>query len=174
MGARMNLYRPVVRELGQRLAHHRAARQLTRGALARRCGVPERHLAAIERGRADVRIITVIRICDVLNLMLSDLFRDSEVTPPRTSEVRIPSHLWQTIGDGTQSFLLLRDERVYRAGDRVTLVETMDGQDTGRWRIVELTYLLYGTSVGLAPGCVVASIAPARDAWVTAAPRRGA
>lgn len=161
--------RRALRELGWRLAHHRAARQMTRDQLAARAGVGAREVAAIERGRrSSVRYTVVMRLCGALDLSLVDLFAGEVARAPRLHDVVVAAPTWAMIDGGVQSFLLLRNAANYRAGDRAALIETLRGQETGRVSLVELTYLLYGETVGLAPGCVVASIQPARDAWTVA------
>jgi transcriptional regulator with XRE-family HTH domain len=161
--------RRALRELGWRLAHHRSARQMTRDRLAEQAGVGVRELAAIERGRrSDLRYTVVLRLCGALDISLADLFAAELARAPRMHDVPVPAATWAMIEAGVQSFLLLRNGANYRAGDRAALVETLRGRETGRVAVVELTYLLYGESVGLAPGCIVASIQPARDAWTVA------
>lgn len=163
--------RRALRELGWRLGHHRAARGMTREQLAARAGIGggAREVAVIERGRrSDLRYAAVLRLCGALDLSLADLFAAELAWSPRVHDVPTPAPTWAMIEGGVQPFLLLRNAANYRAGDRVALIETLRGRETGRVAVVELTYLLYGESVGLAPGCVVASIQPARDAWTVA------
>jgi transcriptional regulator with XRE-family HTH domain len=157
-----------MRELGWRLAHHRAAKGLTRHSLGKRAGLNPRAVAAVERGRADVRYATVLRLCDALGMPLSDLFGSQVAPAPRIHEMSMPARAWALVDDGVQPFLLLRDEANYRPGDRIALEETLHGVATGQTLVVEITYLAYGEEYHLAPGCVVAAIQPARDAWTVA------
>ena len=165
-----SFHRHQIRELGWRLAHHRSARGFTRRALAKRVGLAARTLAAIERGRANVRYETVLRLCDALDLPLRDVLLGELATAPRTHDVQLPALTWALVDNGVQPFLLLRNTANYRPGDRVALRESVTGDEAGRTLMLEITYLLYGDAVRLAPGCVVAAIQPARDAWTVSVP----
>jgi transcriptional regulator with XRE-family HTH domain len=168
--ASQRFHRHQIRELGWRLAHHRWAKGFTRRSLAKRVGLAARSLAAIERGRANVHYATVLRLCDALDLPLREILGGQLATAPRTHDVQLPAPTWGLVDDGVQPFLLLRNDANYRPGDRIALRETLDGDQAGRTLMLEITYLLYGDAVRLAPGCVVAAIQPARDAWTVTVP----
>lgn len=156
-----------LRELGWRAAHHRVARELDARSVAADAGLAEPELQAIERGEdPSLTYLTVVRLCRALDIALADLFTATSAEPPTVHELPVSAETFQLIADGTQQFVLARNGPNYRPGDRLHLVDTADGRPTGRDQTVDITYIAYGDSVGVAPGCVVMAVQPAALAWV--------
>ena len=58
----------ILRELGNRLAAARLARNLTQAALAQEAGVSKRTVERLESGEVATRLSGLVRICRALNL----------------------------------------------------------------------------------------------------------
>jgi len=74
----------ILRELGDRLAAARLARNLTQAALAEEAGVSKRTVERLESGEVASRLSALVRVCRVLGL-LGRL--DALVPPPALSPV---------------------------------------------------------------------------------------
>lgn len=62
------------REIGNRLYKVRKKRGLTQAEVAEKAGLSDRTYADIERGTVNMRVETVIRICQALQITPNDLF----------------------------------------------------------------------------------------------------
>ena len=67
--------------IGQRLQSVRVAKSITQAKLAERTGIPQSGLSNIERGKNDITVSTMIRICSALDVNPAELFQG-----------RIPGH----------------------------------------------------------------------------------
>jgi transcriptional regulator with XRE-family HTH domain len=74
----------VLRELGERLASVRLARDLTQAALAEEAGVSKRTIERLESGQVASRLSAFVRVCRVLGLV--DRL-ETLVPPPALSPV---------------------------------------------------------------------------------------
>lgn len=74
----------VLRELGQRLAAARLARNLTQAELAAEAGVSKRTLGRLEMGQAATQLSGFVRVCRALRLLdrLDALIPTSTTTSP--------------------------------------------------------------------------------------------
>jgi transcriptional regulator with XRE-family HTH domain len=74
----------VLRELGQRLAASRLARNLTQAELAAEAGVSKRTLGRLEMGQAATQLSGFVRVCRALRLLdrLDALIPTSTATSP--------------------------------------------------------------------------------------------
>jgi transcriptional regulator with XRE-family HTH domain len=59
----------ILRELGERLAAARLARDLTQAALAEEAGVSKRTIERLESGEVASRLSALVRVCRVLGLL---------------------------------------------------------------------------------------------------------
>jgi len=107
----------ILRELGDRLASARLAKNLTQAVLAREAGVSKRTIERLESGEVASRLSALVRVCRVLGLIerLDSLFPVAVPGPveqlklagrtrkraskPRHPATRRPRH-W-TWGDGS-------------------------------------------------------------------------
>lgn len=68
-----------IREIGNNLLYVRKRMGLTQAEVAERAGLSDRTYADIERGMANMRVETLLRICGVLRITPNDiLFRKEE------------------------------------------------------------------------------------------------
>lgn len=68
-----------IREIGNNLLYVRKRMGLTQAEVAERAGLSDRTYADIERGMANMRVETLLRICGVLRITPNDiLFREEE------------------------------------------------------------------------------------------------
>jgi transcriptional regulator with XRE-family HTH domain len=74
----------VLRELGERLASARLARDLTQAAVAEEAGVSKRTIERLESGQVASRLSAFVRVCRVLGLLER---LDALVPPPSLSPV---------------------------------------------------------------------------------------
>ena len=65
---------------GQTLQQARKEKGYTQEKLAELCGISPRHYQTIEAGKANPRMECFLRLCEILDLTLEDLF------PPETEE----------------------------------------------------------------------------------------
>jgi transcriptional regulator with XRE-family HTH domain len=63
---------------GRTLRRERAIRGLSQERLAARAGISPQHVSSIERAQKDVRLNTLIRLAEALDLSVSDLLRGAE------------------------------------------------------------------------------------------------
>ena len=68
-------------EIGNRLLMARKKARLTQAELAERAGLADRTYADIERGEANMRVETLLRICRVLKITPDDVLTRDEQTP---------------------------------------------------------------------------------------------
>jgi len=64
----------VQRSLGERIRELRKRYGWSQEELAERCGVHRTYMGHVERGMKNVSLTTVVRICEALDIRLSDLF----------------------------------------------------------------------------------------------------
>ena len=62
-----------LRQIGNRLLALRKDRGLTQAALAEKAGLADRTYADIERGTVNMRLTTLVKICEALNIRPNDL-----------------------------------------------------------------------------------------------------
>ena len=68
-----------IREIGNNLLHIRKSAGLTQAEVAERAGLSDRTYADIERGVANMRVETLLRICSVLRITPNDiLYREED------------------------------------------------------------------------------------------------
>jgi XRE family transcriptional regulator, aerobic/anaerobic benzoate catabolism transcriptional regulator len=85
---------PVLQRLGERVRNLRAARGMSRKALAQDAGVSERFLADLETGVGNASVLLLNRLADALALPLADIIGDSgEVRADLTLSVQLLSGL---------------------------------------------------------------------------------
>ena len=65
-----------LREIGNRLLTLRKDRGLTQAELAEKAGLADRTYADIERGTVNMRLMTLLQICDALNVLPNDVLYD--------------------------------------------------------------------------------------------------
>ena len=65
-----------LREIGNRLLTLRKDRGLTQAELAEKAGLADRTYADIERGTVNMRLMTLLPICDALNVLHDDVLYD--------------------------------------------------------------------------------------------------
>ena len=61
--------------IGQRLQSIRITKNITQADLAERTGIPQSGLSNIERGKNDITVSTMIRICSALGVNPAELFQ---------------------------------------------------------------------------------------------------
>ena len=61
--------------IGQRLQSIRVAKNITQATLVERTGIPQSGLSNIERGKNDITVSTMIRICFALDINPAELFQ---------------------------------------------------------------------------------------------------
>ena len=66
--------------IGQRIRNYRTAQNLSQEKLAELCGISPRHYQTIEAGKTNPRMECFLRLCEILDLKLEDLF------PPKDEE----------------------------------------------------------------------------------------
>ena len=87
----------------------------------------------------------------------------------RTHELKTWRPFWEAVADGRKRFEVRKNDRDYRTGDRLLLLETDSGAFTGRWQAVRVTFMLEDAAqFGVVPGYVVLGIEP--EAAQSAAP----
>ena len=62
-----------LRQIGNRLLALRKDRGLTQGELAEKAGLADRTYADIERGTVNMRLLTLVKICEALRVRPNDL-----------------------------------------------------------------------------------------------------
>ena len=68
-----------LRQIGNRLLALRKDRGLTQTELAEKAGLADRTYADIERGTVNMRLLTLLQICDALNVLPNDVLYDAQV-----------------------------------------------------------------------------------------------
>ena len=68
-----------LRQIGNRLLTLRKGKGLTQAELAERAGLADRTYADIERGTVNMRLTTLVKICEALNIRPNDLLLDSDI-----------------------------------------------------------------------------------------------
>lgn len=77
----------------------------------------------------------------------------------RFHELRTLPEYFLRVADGTKSFEVRRDDRIYAVGDRLWLREWSEDQGySGRDQWAVVTYILQGGQFGVEPGYVVLAI----------------
>jgi transcriptional regulator with XRE-family HTH domain len=73
----------ILKELGERLAGARLARNLTQAALAEQAGLSKRTVERLESGEVAARLSAFLRVCRVLDLLdrLDALLPEAQATP---------------------------------------------------------------------------------------------
>ena len=61
--------------IGQRLQSVRVTKNITQATLVERTGIPQSALSNIERGKNDITVSTLIRICSALDINPAELFQ---------------------------------------------------------------------------------------------------
>ena len=74
-----------------------------------------------------------------------------------THKLKCESEFYQVIKTGLQNFEFRKNDRGFKVGDDLILVETTDGIPTGQeLRALTVTYILYGGKFGLPEGyCIM-------------------
>lgn len=81
----------------------------------------------------------------------------------RVHQIRLAGNYYDLVASGTKTFELRKNDRGYRAGDHLELMEFKDGRNTGRMIKAEITYILEDYS-GLEDGyCIMAIAVRAAD-----------
>lgn len=159
--------RAALRELGWRLQHHCAARDVKPDALAEQVGLQPDDFALALVGLYDLPFSTLSAILDLLDLEWEHLYGTEFPHRRAVHELTLDSDAWHAIESGTQPFDIRRDVERYRAGDWLHLYEKVDTAWTGRVLTMEITYLLYLASVGLPPGYVAMALRPVETSRLT-------
>lgn len=68
----------MIEDIGRKIKDLRLAADLTQGELAERADLTDGFISQIERGRTSISIDSLKQILDVLNISLSDFFREKE------------------------------------------------------------------------------------------------
>jgi len=68
----------MIEDIGRKIKDLRLAADLTQGELAERADLTDGFISQIERGRTSISIDSLKQILDVLNISLSDFFREEE------------------------------------------------------------------------------------------------
>ncbi|MBQ7692774.1 MAG: helix-turn-helix transcriptional regulator [Oscillospiraceae bacterium] len=76
-----------IREIGNNLLHVRKRAGLTQAEVAERAGLSDRTYADIERGTANMRLETLLRICTVLRITPNDILHREEDSTSVCSEI---------------------------------------------------------------------------------------
>lgn len=66
-------------EIGERLLSVRRKKGMTQGEVAEKAGLSDRAYADIERGTANMRVETALKICKALNITPNDILIDEEI-----------------------------------------------------------------------------------------------
>lgn len=66
-------------EIGERLLSVRRKKGMTQGEVAEKAGLSDRAYADIERGTANMRVETALKICKALNVTPNDILIDEEI-----------------------------------------------------------------------------------------------
>lgn len=75
----MNDVQPILIEIGKQLKDEREIRELQQKDVAQKIGLSRQHLSSIEHGRVETYSIrSLILLCDLYNINLSDLIQTSE------------------------------------------------------------------------------------------------
>lgn len=61
--------------IGQRLQSIRIAKHITQAELVERTGIPQSGLSNIERGKNDITVSTLVRLCSALDINPAELFQ---------------------------------------------------------------------------------------------------
>ena len=69
-------------DIGQKLTYERIRKGMTQLEFSRRSGIPQANLSNIEKGKQDITVSTLLKICDALALSPSSLFREERSAPP--------------------------------------------------------------------------------------------
>lgn len=86
--------------------------------------------------------------------------KDPSPRPPVEHELKTWAAMFNAIVSGSKTFELRFNDRDFRVGDILVLRDYDNGEYTGRWRRVIVTYMTDGAMSGaLAPGFVCMSIA---------------
>ncbi len=76
-----------LRAIGNNLLKVRKERGLTQAELAEKAGLSDRTYADIERGTVNMRVLTLLKICEALNVLPNDfLFEDNSDVNIKQSE----------------------------------------------------------------------------------------
>ena len=75
-----------MREIGNKLLSIRKLAGLTQSEVAERAGLSMRTYADIERGSVNMRIETILRICEVLHITPDEILTDDESFPASKQE----------------------------------------------------------------------------------------
>ncbi len=66
-------------EIGEKLLSVRRKKGMTQGEVAEKAGLSDRAYADIERGTANMRVETALKICKALNVTPNDILIDEEI-----------------------------------------------------------------------------------------------
>lgn len=75
------------RQIGERLFHIRKSRGLTQADVAERAGLSDRTYADIERGSANMRLETLLKICAALAITPNDILLQENPSPITVEEL---------------------------------------------------------------------------------------
>ena len=78
-----------LRQIGNRLLALRKDRGLTQGELAERAGLADRTYADIERGTVNMRLSTLIKICEALRVRPDDLLLSDDAPSAADQEATL-------------------------------------------------------------------------------------
>ena len=74
-------------EIGNKLLDIRKKKGMTQSEVAEKAGLSDRAYADIERGTANMKVETVLRLCQSLNITPNDILIDDETPTPTGVEL---------------------------------------------------------------------------------------
>ena len=76
-------------EIGNKLLDIRKKKGMTQSEVAEKAGLSDRAYADIERGTANMKVETVLRLCQSLNITPNDILIDDETPTPTGVELMV-------------------------------------------------------------------------------------
>ena len=76
-------------EIGSKLLDIRKKKGMTQSEVAEKAGLSDRAYADIERGTANMKVETVLRLCQSLNITPNDILIDDETPTPTGVELMV-------------------------------------------------------------------------------------
>lgn len=116
--------------IGQKLAEFRVQKRITQLELSKRTGIPQAHLSNIERGKHDLTVSTLLRVCRALGVAPADIFhKERRPNPFGLTRIRTEK-LAKAVWDHT--IKLCRPERKLRDLLSILIPEVPKGRLSNR------------------------------------------
>jgi len=85
-------------EIGSRIAQFRFQKGITQLDLSRQTGIPQANLSKIERGKQDLTVSTLLKLCSALGVAPAEVFESKSKIPPfrltRARAERLAKGVW--------------------------------------------------------------------------------